>query len=81
MTNSKKTSAAVASLAGKTLADENSSGVKKTLAAAALAQAGPRKQTGAETEDLASRVLASPKYSDETKTLAASVLAQANKDR
>ncbi len=79
--NTKQTSSKVATLAGHTLADKNSSHVAKQLAGAALSQSGPTRQTGKEMETLASNVVRSEKYSDDTKALAASVLAQSNKAR
>lgn len=81
MTNTKKTSAAVASQAAKTLKDPNASAIEKSLAGSALSQTSTSNQTGAHMEDIASQVLASHEYSEKTKTLAGSVLAQANKKR
>ncbi|QKJ08174.1 hypothetical protein [Yersinia bercovieri] len=81
MTNTKKTSAAVASQAAKILKDPNASAIEKSLAGSALSQTSTSNQTGAHMEDIASQVLASPEYSEKTKTLAGSVLAQANKKR
>lgn len=79
--NKKTTSPQVASLAARTLANDQSSGIARRLAGSVLSQTGTSRQTGADLETRASRVLQSPKYSDETKTLAASVLAQSNKER
>jgi len=79
--NKKQTSLGIASLASKTLKNDNSSKTAKILAASALAQTSSSKQTGPETEYLAGKVLSSVKYSDDTKTLAASVLSQSNKAR
>lgn len=79
--NTKKTSAAVATLAAETLRDKSASQIAKQLAGAALSQSSTTRQTGAEMEALAGRVLQSEKYSEDTKTLAASVVAQANKAR
>lgn len=81
MNNKKQSSKAVASLASKTLKNNNSSEIAKELAASVLSQSRTTKQTGAEMEDIASKVLKSDKYSDETKTLAGSVLSQSNKKR
>ena len=80
-TNTKQTSARIASLASKTLHDGQASKVAKSLAASALGQRSSGKQTGAQMEDLASRVLSGERYAAETKELAASILAQANKAR
>lgn len=79
--NSKQTSSRIASLAGETLQDQNTSSTARQLAASALAQRISSRQTGAEMESLASRVLSSSKYAEATKELAASVLSQANKAR
>ncbi|SIR37684.1 hypothetical protein [Pseudomonas flexibilis] len=81
MTNTKKTSAEVASLASETLRNPNSSAIAKSLAASALAQSSSDKQTSAEMETKAGKALQSPKYAEATKTLAASVVAQSNKAR
>jgi hypothetical protein len=81
MTNKKKTSKNVASLAAKILNDPNSSKIAKELAGSALSQVNRTNQTGSEMEDKASRVLKSNKYSEDTKSLAASVLSQSNKGR
>lgn len=79
--NKKSTSPGVASLAARTLADENASAIARRLAGSVLSQTGTANQTGADMETTASNVLSSPKYSDDTKTLAASVLAQSNNER
>lgn len=79
--NTKQTSSRIASLASKTLQNNQSSQIARSLAASALAQRNIDKQTGAQMEDLASRVLSGKHYANETKELAASVLAQANKAR
>ena len=79
--NKKQTSKNVASLAAKTLNDDNSSQIAKKLAGSALSQKSSSKQTGSEMEDAASKVLKSSKYNDDTKTLAASILSQSNKRR
>lgn len=81
MTNKKKTSSKIASLAAKTLNDPNASKIAKELAGSALSQSDKSKQTGSEMEDKASKVLQSNKYSEDTKSLAASVLSQSNKKR
>jgi hypothetical protein len=79
--NSKTTSKAVGSNAGRTLHNPNASATAKALAGSALAQRGATKQSGSVTESLAARVLDSAKYSPQTKALAGSVLAQSNKKR
>ncbi len=79
--NKKQTSKSVASLAAKTLTDDNSSQIAKILAGSALSQKSSGKQTGSVMEDAASKVLKSTKYSDDTKTLAASILSQSNKKK
>lgn len=79
--NDKQSSPEMASKAAKILADPNSSGIAKRLAASVVSQSSTSKQTGAELESKASQVLQSDKYSDSTKSLAASVLAQSNKER
>lgn len=81
MTNKKKTSSKVASLAAKTLKDSNASKIAKELAGSALSQSNKSNQTGSAMEDKASKVLKSTKYSEDTKSLAASVLSQSNKKR
>lgn len=79
--NSKRTSGAIASLAGQVLQEQAASGIQKQLAAGALSQRSPSRQTGSRLEDIASKVLSSPKYNSVTKALAGSVLAQSNKKR
>lgn len=79
--NIKQSSADMASKAAKILANSNSSGIAKSLAASVVSQSSTEKQTGAELEGIASQVLQSNKYSDSTKSLAASVLAQSNRER
>lgn len=79
--NSKQTSAKIASLASETLKDKSASQVAKQLAASALSQAGTSKQTGSTMEDLASKVIQSPKYNQDTKSLAGAVLSQSVKER
>lgn len=80
-TNTKHTSAQVATRAGEVLRDPNTSMTAKRLAGSALSQSGTARQTGAGLEDLASRVLRDERYGSQTKQLAASVLAQSNKQR
>lgn len=55
MTNTKKTSAAVASQAAKILKDPNASAIEKSLAGSALSQTSTSNQTGAHMEDIASQ--------------------------
>lgn len=81
MTNKKKTSKKVASLAGEVLSNPNSSQIKRKLAASALSQSKFSNETGKEMETKASDVMKSDKYSKETKKLAASLLSQSNKNR
>lgn len=81
MTNKKKSSPTLASLASAVLTDSDSSQIQKTLAGSVLSQANSSHQTGAEMEGVASGVMQSDKYSDTTKTLAASLLSQSNKRR
>ncbi|WP_432260897.1 hypothetical protein [Cupriavidus sp. TMH.W2] len=80
-TNTKKTSPQVASTAGKTLGNNSSSALQKSLAGSALRQAGTRAQTGASTESKASKALDNPRSSPLTKTLAGTVVSQSNKKR
>jgi hypothetical protein len=79
--NQKQSSPELASQAAKALQNENSSDIKKKLAASVVAQASTSKQTGAEMEAIVSEVMRSPKYSEETKSFAASLLSQSNKSR
>ncbi|WP_349664399.1 hypothetical protein IZU89_04925 [Cellulophaga lytica] len=79
--NKKKTSKNVASLAAKTLKNQNASNTAKKLAGSVLSQTKSTNQTGVKLESLASTVMTSKKYSNETKTLAGSVLSQSNKKR
>jgi len=81
MSNKKKTSSKIASLAAKTLKNKNASQIAKQLAGSALSQKQKANQTGGKMEEVASKVLKSDKYSDETKALAASILSQSNKGR
>lgn len=79
--NTKQTSDELAGLAAKTLRDNSSSTIAKSLAASVLAQSSTKKETGADMETIASKVLSSNKYSDDTKSLAASLVSQSNKKR
>lgn len=81
MSNNKKTSSEIASLAAEVLNDPYASKTQKQLAGSALSQVQSGNQTGAKLEDLASKVLRSDKYSDKSKQLAGSVLSQSNKER
>jgi len=79
--NTKQTSSPVASLAAKTLNNDNSSKIAKKLAGSVLSQKSTSKQTSSYMENKASKVLQSKKYSNNTKTLAASILSQSNKKK
>jgi len=79
--NKKKTSKQVASLAARTLQNQNSSAIAKKMAASALSQVNGSHQTGKAMETKASEILQSTKYSRETKKMAASILSQSNKKR
>jgi len=79
--NTKQTSDELAGLASKTLRDNNSSNIAKSLAASVLAQTATKKETGSDMETRASKVLSSKKYSNDTKSLAASLVSQSNKKR
>jgi type IV secretory pathway TrbL component len=79
--NTKKTSARVASTAGKTLSSNGASSIQKSLAGSALRQAGATAQTGSGIEAKASRALDNPRSSVVTKTLAGTVVSQSNKKR
>ncbi|KQP12042.1 hypothetical protein [Pseudorhodoferax sp. Leaf265] len=79
--NTKQTSARVATVAGRTLQNDNASAVQRSLAGSALRQAGTTAQTGARTEDRASRALDNPRSSPVTRTLAGSVVSQSNRKR
>ena len=79
--NTKQTSPAVASVAGRTLGSATASGIQRSMAGSALRQSGRPAQTGAKTEDRASRALDNPHASKVTKTLAGSVVSQSNKTR
>ena len=62
--NTKQTSSKVANLAAKTLGNNNSSDIAKSLSASLIAQSSTGKQTGATMETVASKVLQSDKYSE-----------------
>ena len=79
--NKKKTSKWLATIAAKTLKNNNSSKIQKTLAWWVLSQASSTNQTWKEMEKIASNVLKSDKYNDKTKSFAASLLSQSNKKR
>lgn len=79
--NKKQSSPKLATQAAKVLQNENSSEIKKKLAASVVAQTNTGKQTGAKLETVASDVMKSSKYSEETKRFAASLLSQSNKSR
>lgn len=79
--NSKKSSQKIASLASKTLMDNQSSATAKKLAGSVLSQTKTTNQTGAKMEGYASAILKSNKYSSVIKALAGSVLTQSNKKR
>ncbi|MCJ8327292.1 MAG: hypothetical protein MJK08_09360 [Campylobacterales bacterium] len=79
--NKKQTSSKLASVASKTLRNNNSSITAKSLAASVLSQASSKNQTSGYMETKASNVLKSTKYNANTKSLAASVLSQSNKLR
>ena len=81
MTNSKKSSSKLASMASSILTDKSSSRVQKTLAGSVLSQTTTSHQTGSKMGSIASNVLNSNKYSEQTKSLAASLLSQSNKAR
>lgn len=79
--NKNKSSPKLASQAAGSLQNENSSKIKRKLAASVVAKTHTGKQTGAEMETIASDVMKSSKYSEETKSYAASLLSQSNKSR
>ncbi len=81
MSNTKQSSAKMASLASSVLTDSGASKIQKTLAGSVLSQAGTSNQTGSKMETTASQVLQSDKYNETTKSLAALVLSQADKNR
>ena len=72
-----KTSAKVASSAGKVLASKSASPTAKTLAASALSQRNANNQSSKKTASVASKVLNDPKSTPAAKSLAASTLTQA----
>ena len=78
MSNSKRTSQSVATLAAKTLTDPKASAIQKHLAGSVLSQSKTSKQTGHTIESELSAILRSNKYNDKTHTLAASLLSQSN---
>jgi hypothetical protein len=80
-TNTKQTSPAIASLAGRTLQSNSASGIERSMAAAALRQSGTSAQTGAAMESRAARALDNPRSSATTRALAGSVVSQANRSR
>ena len=81
MSNHKKTSPSVASLASKVLHNNQSSEAAKSLAGSALSQVKKGNETGKQMEALASKVLNSEKYNGTSKTLAGTVLSQSDKKR
>lgn len=81
MVNKKKTSPKLATIAAKTLKNNSSSNIQKTLAWWILSQASSTNQTWKDMEKIASDVLKSDKYNDKTKSLAASLVSQSNKKR
>ena len=76
-----KTSAMVASSAGKILASKSASPTAKTLAASALSQRNANNQSGNASASVASKVLKDPKSTPAEKSLAASTLTQAPNKR
>ena len=80
-TNTKQTSARVASTAGKTLGSPSASALQRSLAGSALRQAGTSAQTGAGIEARASKALDNPRSASVTQTLAGSDVSQSNKKR
>jgi len=81
MSNKKRTSAEIGTLAAKTLQNPNASAIQKTLAASAMSQISPDKSTGSVVEDKASAALRNPNSSPITKSLAGAVLSQSEKER
>lgn len=77
--NAKSTGKKVATTASRTLSDATASGLQKSLAGSALAQAGTGKVTSKPMEAKASNALKSASSSARTRELAASVTAQARK--
>ena len=80
MSNQKKTSEQVGTIASNVLKDPNSSKIAKKLAGSALSQVNTNKQPTKEMETTSSNVTSSTKYSKQTKTLAASILSQSDSD-
>lgn len=79
--NDKRTSESMASVAARTLGDENASAIQRRLAGSVLSQSSTDNETGAEMESVAGRVLQSSCYSHLTRSLAGSVVSQSNKKR
>ena len=79
--NAKRTSEPMASMAARTLADENASAIQRRLAGSVLSQSSTGNETGAEMETVAGRVLQNPFYSDLTRSLAGSIVSQSHKKR
>lgn len=71
----------MATIASKTLQNNNASKIQKSLAASVLAQTNSSKQTGKAIETKASQALKSSVTSAKTKALAASAMSQSNKKR
>ena len=76
-----RTSAKVASSAGKVLASKSASPTAKTLAASVLSQRNTNNQSGNTSTSVASKVLKDPKSTPAEKSLAASTLTQAPNTR
>jgi hypothetical protein len=76
---SKSTGNKVTATAARTLRDPNASGIQKSLAGSALAQAGTSKVTSKAMETKASAALKSAQSSVMTKELAGSVTSQSRK--
>jgi hypothetical protein len=78
MTNPKKTSKSIATLAAKTLQNSNSSKIQKHLSGSVLSQSGTNKQPSKKVESELSAILNSSKFNKTTKSLAASLLSQSD---
>ena len=76
-----KTSAKVASSAGKVLASKAASPEERSVAASALSQRNAKSQSSKATASVASKVLRDPKSTPAAKSLAASSLTQAPSKR
>ena len=76
-----KTSAKVASRAGKVLASKSASPTQKTLAASTLSQRNTNNQSSNKSASVASKVLKDPKSTPAEKSIAASTLTQAANTR